>query len=450
MTSLNLKRLKKIKFSFGLPKNLSTESGVYIFWHNQKILYIGKAKNIKERLKSYLTLQVGPKTKDMLKNANFLSIIKTENEIQSLLLEANLIRNYQPKYNTIAKDDKSPLYIVITKEEYPRVLMARKDKLLNINFTDVYGPFPSSGIVKNVYSMLRKTFPFSTHKIGKLPCLQSQINLCSPCPNFIYKLDDKILKKVKKSEYLRNIKHLRLFLDGNYMKVLRELLKEIKYHSNNLDYEEAMQVKRQIERIKYITQPIKNPSGYLENPNLLEDIRNKEILSLKRILFDNGSNIKNLDRIECFDVSHHAGNLTTASMIVFEKGIANKNLYRHFKIYQNIKFDDISSLEEVAKRRLIHIKDWGEPDLIVVDGGINQLKAFKKYFDEKNITCVSLEKKTETLIIPVFLKKEGILIYKKVTLSASPGKYLIQRIRDESHRFAQRYHHILVSKLIKK
>jgi len=224
-TISNLKKIKVSKANFKfLPKN----PGVYIFWHKSKVIYIGKAINLKNRLTSYLQINLNLKTRRMINFSETVSFIKVENELEALLLEAYLIKKNQPKYNIIAKDDKNPLYIKITKEKYPRIITARKIDENKKDYISFFGPFPSSSIVKSVLRSLRKTFPYSDHKIAKKACIYNQIGLCNPCPSVIESLG--ILKEKEKLRklYLSNIKVIDSILKGNYRKIQRDLYKKMK------------------------------------------------------------------------------------------------------------------------------------------------------------------------------------------------------------------------------
>ena len=440
---LNLKKIRVSKSNFrNLPKN----PGIYIFWNKNIIIYIGKAINLKNRLNSYLQINLDPKTRNMVSLSQSVSLIKVENELEALLLEAYLIKKYQPKYNIIAKDDKNPLYIKITKEKYPRILTARKIDERKKDFISFFGPFPSSDIVKSFLKILRRTFSYSDHKIGKKACIYSQIGLCNPCPSVIETLKDEEQKKELKKLYISKIKIINTILKGNYRKIQKDLFNKMNKFSKDEKFEEATIIKNQLRSIEYITQPIVRPKFFSDNPNLNEDIIDKELKELSLIIHKfNGVSLI-LNRIECYDVSHISGTNTTASMVVFIKGQENKSLYRHFKIINNKKHDDLSSLKEVAIRRIKHLKDWGKPDLIVVDGGIAQTKTFCNEFYKENIVVIGIAKRYETLIIPKILDDK--LIYKNYLLPNNQAKKLVQRLRNEAHRFAQRYHNILFKKTL--
>jgi len=442
MTDL-LESLSKIKISPKFYKSLPETAGVYIFLTGSLPIYIGKAINLKRRVSSYFDIDLEIKTARMVSEAVELSFVRVASELEALLLEAKLIRMYMPKYNVISKDDKHPLYIQITKEKYPRIVTARKiaESQKNIAF---YGPFPSSRNVKSVLGMIRRVFPFSDHKLGKRPCLYSHIGLCNPCPN---EIENSTEVKILRTKYLRNIRSIKSILDGNIEKVKRNLETEMERASKNENYELAAQIRDQIERIEYITRPHMPTEFYMQNPNLLEDIRMRELVELRSLLVNckpslpsqNPGKLKivSLHHIECYDVAHLAGTNATASMVTFIDGEADKSFYRHFRIRQKKGNSDIDSMKEVVGRRIKHLEDWGKPDLIIVDGGAAQVKAFNSVLDknEAETPAVGIAKNPDRLIVgDKNIKLEGNVLH------------LVSRMRDEAHRFARRYHHKLVSR----
>jgi excinuclease ABC subunit C len=423
----------------GLPKILTRQvkelpetAGIYIFFKGKTPIYIGKAINLKRRVSSYFDLDLEPKTAKMIAEAANISFIQVNSELEALLLEAKLIKTYMPRYNIVSKDDKHPLYIQITREKFPRIITARRisGNERNIAF---YGPFPSSKNVYTVLKMLRHIFPYSDHKIGRRGCIYSHIGQCNPCPNEI--VQKEILSteyKILRTKYLKNIRSIKSILDGNIEKVSSELEKEMKIFSNNQKFEEAAYIRNQISRLEYITQPALPSEFYIENPNLYEDVRKRELTDLKKIL-----NIKNLTRIECFDVAHLSGTNAVASMVTFIDGEADKNYYRHFKIRRAKGGDDYDSMREIARRRALHFNDWGIPDLIIVDGGLGQIKAFTTLIHINIVPVIGIAKHPDRLVIGD----------KKIKLTGEVLN-LVSRIRDEAHRFARRYHHSLISKSI--
>ncbi len=414
------------------PKNIPLNPGIYQFKDNAgKVIYVGKAKNLKNRLNSYFTNQLLPKTAQMVATAESVSYIKVESEFEALLLEANLIKKYNPKYNIQLKDDKSPLYIGITKDKYPRVVALRKSQFSFYNLQSYYGPYLSGYSAQRILKLIRRIFPYSTHLPTKKICLYKQLGLCDPCPSEINTPD---LRK----KYLRNIRNIKKILGGNLGQVGKDLEKEIKKLSSEEKFEEASVLAKQLESYKNtVMQQNYDVEEYLINPNLVEDLRDEELQDLAIKL-----NYKHkLIRIECFDIAHLSGSFPTASMVTFIDGEAEKKYYRHFKIFQKKSNSDVDSMREVITRRLKHIDppngeaSWGRPDLIIIDGGKPQLSAVHDLLEEAGIPFFGLAKQFETIVIR---KPDEEFIEIKATGKALN---LLQRIRDEAHRFARRLHH---------
>ncbi len=441
MSQLNLGKIPRIRFSKSEIKKIPETPGIYIFLKGKEALYIGKAINLKSRISSYFALKVGPKTGKMLSESDFLAIIKVTSELEALLLEASLIRDNQPVYNTVSKDDKHPLYIKITDEDYPRVTTVRKADVAP-GAKASYGPFPSSANVRAVLKMLRRIIPFADHKIAKKPCIYSQIGLCNPCPSLIESGPSRDKEELKKT-YKKNIRLLTGILSGRSKRVLSWLYKEMDSLSKNQLYEKAGEVRGKIERLEYITQPRAEANSYIQNPNLSEDIYWQEARELRSALAKYRKMGKKLDRVECFDVAHLAGTKQTASMVTFIKGEPERKLYRHFRIRSTKRGDDIASLKEVARRRSKVLSSWGRPDLILVDGGKGQVAVFNEIFSKKGIPVIGLAKGFETLVIP---SPKGVLgNFVEIRLKP-PALNFVQRVRNEAHRFARRYHHLLLKK----
>lgn len=422
------------------PRNLPNDPGVYQFRDaTGTVIYVGKAKNLKNRLNSYFLSNLLPKTAQMVAIATSVSYIKVNSEFEALLLEANLIKKYRPKYNIALKDDKSPLYIGITKDKYPRIIAFRKPELEKLNLKEYFGPFLSGFSSKRVLRLLRKIFPYSTHLPAKKICIYKQLGLCNPCPSEIENEVDPVKKADLRKKYLRNVLNVKRILSGKLGQVGLDLEKEIKELSKEERFEEAKEVASQFKTFKYVAETHDyDISEYLENPNFAEDIKAEETRNLKTTLSKYIA-MENLSRIECFDIAHLAGSFPTASMVVTIDGASENKHYRHFKMYNKKKNSDVDSMREVITRRLKHLKDWGTPDLIIIDGGKPQLSAVHDLLDDAGIPFVGLAKRLETIVI----YKDG----KFIEIKAEGGALnLLQRIRDEAHRFARRLHHKQIRK----
>lgn len=432
--------MKILKASKNSIKNIPTLAGVYIFQDSEKVTYVGKAINLKNRVGSYFAGRLEPKTARMVETAKTIKFIPVNSEFEALLLEAKLVKKYRPRFNIELRDDKSPLYIGITKEEFPKVITLRQTHIEKYKLSSLYGPFVNTGAVRRVLRFTRRIFTFSTHSPGKRPCVYSQIGLCKPCPSEIlgYGDTDPLIYTQLKKKYLTNIRRLRSVLSGNSKKVLKQLEREMTLASREENFEDARETKRKVDSLKYIIEKPVSENSYIENPNLLEDIRSKELESLKKFI-SKYYEIEKVERIECFDIAHLGGSYPTASMITFIKGEPEKSLYRHFRMHN--KNSDTDNMLEVLTRRKKRFIDWGVPNLIIVDGGKGQLSKALEIIDEAPV--VGLAKREETL---VFKTTDG---FKELKLPESPAKKLVQRIRDEAHRFARSYHHKLVSRAIR-
>ncbi|HKC14507.1 MAG TPA: excinuclease ABC subunit UvrC [Patescibacteria group bacterium] len=393
------------------------------------VIYVGKAKNLKNRISSYFGTKLGGKTSALVSQISDIKTIKVESEVESLLLEAKLIQKHFPKYNVRFADNKAyPVIRITIKDKYPKVLVARA-------MTDVksiyFGPFPNTQAMRTVLKIARRIFPFQSvlNHPNRL-CLYYHLGLCT-CPEV-----------TKDESYRKNILHLIDFLKGNTKKVVRELEKERTSLSKNEEYEKANQIQRKLEAINLVTSPFYKPFEYEENPNLHSDIRNEELEMLKKTLEENGVLTKTLKRIECIDISIISGKFATGSLVVFTNGEKDSSWYRRFRIRRDFgKNNDFAMMEEVLKRRFNH-PEWPLPDLLVVDGGKGQVSTASQVLESigLNIPLVGLAKREETIITPDF---------KEVRLPKdSKALHLVMRIRDEAHRFAITYHRKLRSKFL--
>lgn len=432
---------ESIKSAKKETKLLPKTPGVYLFFSDSGPIYIGKAKNLQSRVSSYFGNELILKTKQMVREAKHIEFVRVGSEFEALLLEARLVRKYMPKYNSALKDDKTPLYIGMTKEKYPRIVLLRQTQLAEVGLKRVFGPYIDGKSTRMVLRKLRKIFPFSTHKLGKRACINSQIGLCNPCPNWIETISDTKERERQRNLYLKNILTVEKILMGKLKHVKNDMKKELRELSQNESYEEAALKLNQLRSLEYVTTKPFDTGVYVKDPNVLADIRGSELADLKGVV-KKYLVIKKLNRIECYDVAHLGGTYPTASMVTFIDGEADKNYYRQFRLQRTKKSDDYGGMREVLTRRKKHFKTWGKPDLVIVDGGKGQLRVALEVLNDE-VSVIGLAKRYETLIIWVGGKFES------VRLPEGPAKRLVQRLRDESHRFARRYHHNLVSKALK-
>lgn len=423
--------------------NIPSTTGIYIFLNSlQEIIYIGKALNLKERIRSYFLQNINLKTKLLIKEAVSFKFIKVSSEVEALILEANLVKKYLPKFNINLRDDKSFLYIAISKEEFPRVFASRK-KDLNIKIKYQFGPFPNTGNVRNVLRTIRKIFPYCTQSPKtKKPCFYSHINLCNPCPVFIRKQNKK-LYTVNKAVYRKNLLYIKKFLEGKLPELVKLFNKQMKQYSQQQQFEKAQSTHKIIQQLEYITKPYYKISGFLEDPNFLENLKETALTNFVSFLKPYFPDLSDLTKIEAVDISNIQGKEATGSLVVFINGQKEKQLYKRFKL-KSCSPNDTDMIREVLVRRFKHI-EWKFPDLLIIDGGKPQVtKAMQITAGFGNIPVIGLAKRLETLII---LHNNRFV---EINLPLNSGVLrLVQEIRDEAHRFAIQYHHLLRKKLIR-
>ncbi|MCX8035243.1 MAG: excinuclease ABC subunit UvrC [Candidatus Dojkabacteria bacterium] len=454
--------------------------GCYIFYdENHTPIYVGKAKNLKKRVSSYFTnySKLVERIQLMIDNARDIETFVVDSEYEALLLEATLIKKYKPKYNVLLKDDKSYSWIKITKSEYPIVTRARNTKDKNAYY---FGPFQTAEARDGILKFVRREFPYRScsydlneeelkireerrrkgEKLINKLCTFYHIGRCpGPCENLI-----------SKEEYHDNIDKIIKFLRNKKTVLLKDLENKMKYYADNLEFEKAAQIKIQIDEIKKLNTNQMIGLGDEEDDVLYLEYQ-RAIKGLKIIVNRLGMfNFKNkskeeianyLDnfRIECFDISNIQGTNPVGSMVVNIGGKMVKSHYRKFKIHSKNTPDDFSMMQEVLERRLLYlVSNINEnvnileevknkikkndssfstrPDLIIIDGGKGQLNAVLKVLkslDISDINIISLAKKREEVYIP---KKPNPISFhdKKEAL------FLLQRIRDEAHRFGITFH----------
>jgi len=420
---MKLEQVKKL--------NIPNKPGCYQYFNKAgKLIYIGKAVNLRSRVLSYWregTAHTPAKAK-MVKEITKIKWVTVESEIEALLLEANLIKKFQPFYNIDLRDDKRFLYIHISLEdEIPGLFLTRKIGKSGRYF----GPFVSSRALKETLKALRKIWPYCTmRKIQKKACFYYQIGRClGPCG-----------EKVSLKDYKANvIKPLILFFENKKNKVVRDLELEKKKLEKLGKITEAATISYRLGQMKQV----------LENTRVLSlgEKYASDVIELAKVL----DLPKIPQRIEGYDISNTFGKGAVGSMVVFDNGEADKNEYRKFKITGKYSLDrkkgDVQMLSEVMERRLNN--DWPMPDLIIVDGGKQQLNAIGKILKKAklNITYIGITKgeglRSAGAPDKIFFPGEA----KPLQLPlASPALHLIKRVRDEAHRFAITYHRKVRSK----
>lgn len=452
-----LRMTRKELSKFKLPDG----PGVYIFKGQRgKILYIGKATSLRDRVRSYfsanLTEARSSAIAGMIEEAKYILWKTTGSVLESLILEANLIKKYQPKYNSRDKDNKSFNYLVITKESaswrtpaggFPRVLVVRGRELFSsplngkrYSLFAIYGPYPQGRSLADALKIVRKIFPF---RDSCTPCTSAEMSQnergrplkskniflrysalslrvsagCKPCFNRQIGLCPGVCSgEIDEKEYSRTIKNIRELFSGNFHGLKRRLAKEMREASKSENFEEALKLRRQISALEHVRDVslIKegdriSAGGHLSNMN---DLRSRS------------------SRIEAYDMAHTSGSETVAVMTIVANGEPEKESYRKFKI-KSVQNDDVGALREVLSRRLAH-NEWPLPRVFVVDGGLSQLRAAKNLLKDAG------------LMIPVvgvvkneFHKPERMI--GDLKLIESYGKDILLA-NGEAHRFAIKYH----------
>lgn len=341
-------------------KKIPDAPGVYFFLgKNRNVLYIGKATSLRSRVRSYFASDLlqtrGPLLVDMLKKARTLDWRQTDSVLEALLLEASLVRSHKPSYNTDLKDDKSFNYVVITREDYPRVLVVRGKGLKELRQNSpsksphLFGPFPHGMQLREAMKIIRRIFPYRDTCIpgsGKR-CFNAQIGLCpGVCSG-----------EASREEYRRTIRHITLLFEGKKKQLIQTLEREMKAAAKGERFEEAARLRRQLFALKHI-----------QDVSLIKDeYRAHDIASQQRI--------------EAYDMAHLRGSANVGVMVVVEGGVPSKNEYRKFNIKTAVPGDDVGALREVLMRRLGH-DEWPLPRVIVVDGSRAQIGAAERVLAE--------------------------------------------------------------------
>ncbi len=415
-----------------IPKEKMNEipktPGVYSFLDSKDILYIGKAANLRDRVRNHFQQ---PSYRDNLfvDQINRIGYIETESEIEALLLESQLIKQSLPKYNVMWKDGKQYFSVAVTKEEYPRVFLAHQ-KATEATYI---GPFVDGKAIKRTLRNLRKVFPYYTvKKHSPRPCQYCHLELCpGPAPD--------------KKEYQKNIKNLVAVLQAKKPAVLKKLRREMTLASKNQEYERASRLRDQIQDLEIIFSHArvlrpgteKTPLNWPETEKYLQNILKTG---------------RKISRVEAYDISNIQGKEATGSMPVFIDGKPAKDHYRKFKIHIAGTPNDFAMLKEVIGRRLAH-PEWPYPNLMIIDGGKGQLSTTLKAIEEtikqtmhklhdreksvrkiRSIRVVAIAKKHNELFLP---DKSKPLLLKDMPQSVSN---FILHMRDEAHRFAITYH----------
>ncbi len=420
-------------------RSLPKSPGVYLLKDAQgRVIYIGKAKNLKNRVGSYFVKGAAedPRIKDWIGEVATLDHLEADSEVDALLMEARLIKDIQPRHNAELKDDKSFPYLQITtNEDFPRVNFTREPKDRGVK---LYGPFPRAKGLRGAIQVLQRIFKFRTCSLDIdakdprwrwfRPCLLHSINQCTAPCNL----------KIDKESYRKDIRRLKLFLEGKKDVVLREIETEMKEASKELLFEKAARLRDELKALANL-----NLRGNLEDhaqPEVFYQDPRKGLNGLRKIL-----ELPRMPRtIHGIDIAHLGGTETVGSLVTFLDGLPFKPGYRRYRIKSVEGVDDYASIREVVSRRIQGLQERDEPfpDIFLIDGGKGQLNAAIDAFRALNVelpTLLSLAKQEEEIYLPG--RSEPLALSRR-----SFALRLLQYVRDEAHRFAQHYHHMLRTK----
>lgn len=405
-------------------KNLPNSAGVYIMKDKDgNILYVGKAGNLKKRVSSYFRPHGGgfsERIGSMASKIEDIAYIPVSTEAEALIYENSLIKRLEPKYNVALKDDKSyPLLKLTLNEKFPRLFITRR----KVNDGSAYyGPYTNVKLLREALIILRQLFPLrSCSKMLKGVCLNYHIKQCvAPCAD-----------KIDEANYGEIVSELKLFLEGRREDLLRLLSERMALASRREDFEEASRIKKRIEALS----AVRENTVHYGPANEAEELKN--ILGMK----------EPLETIEAFDVSNIMGKEAVGSLVCFYKGRPRKSEYRKFRIKRATGIDDYAMMREIVKRRYARLLEEGKglPDLVLIDGGKAHMSAALEELTGlglSNIPVIGIAKQFEHIYAkdirePIVLPKE------------SKALHLLERIRDEAHRFAISYHKNLRSRNIK-
>lgn len=418
-----------------LPKS----PGVYEFRDKQgKILYIGKATSLKDRVGSYFrgfqkefrpqSDEESGRTPAMVAQVADIKIYKTDSVLEALILESNLIKKHQPKYNVMAKDDKSFSYAVINKEEFPRILILRETDLQKAvgvgHLQNIFGPYTSKKQLEIALKLIRKIFPYhSAKRATSQCCFDHQIGLC-PGP---------YVGAISKKDYLKNIHGIEMILQGKKKNLLAELKKQMKASAKNNEFEKAAEARNRIFALEHI----------------------RDVALISSDMAGGSTSKREVEpppRIEAYDISNIGGDYAVGSMVVFSGHKSDKSQYRKFKIKTVSGIDDVGMMREVLYRRFNN--NWPKPDLLLLDGGKGHLNMAQKVIGDLklNIPVIAVAKGPTRKKLDIYQSKFLLtFLGKNEELRKNYGNILsdeklVERIRDEAHRFAINYHKKLRNK----
>jgi excinuclease ABC subunit C len=417
-------------------KTFPAAPGVYIMKDGQgRVLYVGKAKNLRNRAGHYFTKAATEdmRTADLVKLIEDVDFLTAESEVDALLLEARLVKDIQPRFNVELKDDKSFPYLQIrTREEFPRVEFTRTPRRKGVR---LYGPFTSAKSLRAALQVLQRIFKFRTCSLDIRsddqrwrwfrPCILHSIRQCTAPCNF----------RVTREDYRKQIRSLCLVLEGKKARLLREMEEEMSQASVALQFERAARLRDEIESLKNLG--MRGDVDKDVQPEVFHIEPRKGMVGLRKVL-----GLRETPRtIEGVDIAHLGGNETVASLVRFIDGLPFKPGYRRYRIRSVEGVDDFASIREVITRRFRRQRREEDvfPDILLIDGGKGQLAAAEDAFKLLGVEppcLISLAKREEEVY------RLGEAEPLRLSRHAAALR-LLQYVRDEAHRFAQHYHHLL-------
>ncbi len=405
---------------FEQAQQLLSTPGVYLFYDKAgKLLYVGKAADLRKRVCSYFRSagRLAPRIQKMVSLIDRMETRRASSEAEALLLEAQLIKEARPAYNVAFRDDKTYPMLKITHEPFPRLVVTRRRQVDGARY---FGPYTNAGLMHEAVRFMRRVFPMRTCKtFPDTPCLEYHLGQClAPCVRYI-----------DAAAYKNIVDDLTAFLEGRRDALLRDLKRRMERAAKDRRFEEAALLRDQIQALSSVIEARRRSS--VSGP--LEQMQ--QALRLPKIP----------RRIEAFDISNIFGSFSVGSMVVFEDGKPKKAHYRRFRIKTVQGIDDFRMMAEVIRRRYSAslAKELPFPDLVLIDGGKGQLGAACAELDALSLrlSVVGLAKRFEHLFLPGI--EQPIVL-----LAHSPVLHLLQRVRDEAHRFAITYHRNLRSRPI--
>ncbi len=420
-------------------KQFPNSPGLYLMKDARgRVIYIGKAKNLRARAGSYFHKSAAGDKRicawiDEVADVEFLP---ADSEVDALLMEARLIKDIQPKYNRDLKDDKTFPYLQITTgEDFPRVNFTREPLDRGVK---LYGPFPRAKSLRGALNVLEKIFKFRTCSLDIQeddprwrwfrPCLLHSINQCTAPCNL----------RIDRESYRADIRRLQLFLDGKKDVLLKEMEEEMRAASKELKFEKAARLRDEIRALNTLN--LRGNLAQHAQPEVFYVDPRRGLKGLKKVL-KLDSTPRTIDGV---DIAHLGGTAMVGSLVTFIDGLPFKPGYRRYQINGVQGIDDFASIREVVTRRIkgLQKRDEPFPDIWLIDGGKGQLSSAMAAFDELHVvppTVIALAKQQEEIYLPG--RSEPIVLSRR-----SFALRLLQYVRDEAHRFAQHYHHMLRKK----